>query len=143
MKETCESVRALEALLHVEERISLAVRISGCTILEDLHVRPDINIAAGHFGCAEEDVSAVATSTIHSDRVLPAVGGRAVQGDLTTLITVLRVGRPCGLIPSALEVVRGLAKCERHESKSEEGGLAEHVAGVSADVGELSDVSEA
>lgn len=109
---------------------ALVLRLASCcTTAENLHIRPDIDIAAGHFGCAEENVSAVSTGTIHPDRVLAAVGGGAVQGDFTTLVAVLRVRRPCGLIPSGFEVVRDLTKCERHESKCEEGGLAEHFCG--------------
>jgi hypothetical protein len=57
------------------------------------------------------------------------MGGGAVKCDYTALVAVRRVGWPCGLVPSAFEVVRDLGKCKRKESESEKSGLAEHYYG--------------
>jgi len=74
-------------------------------------------------------VSAVATCTIYPHGVLAAVGGGAVKADFATLAAVGRVGRPGGLVPSALEALRDLGKGEGEESKGEKSGLVEHGCG--------------
>lgn len=78
--------------------------------VESSHIRPDIDITTGDFCRSEEDVSAVTTRSVHSDRVLAAVCGCAVKSDLAALVAVLRVNRPCRLVPSAFEVIGDLAK---------------------------------
>ena len=98
----------------------------------DLHPSPDIEIAAaGDLGGAEEDVPAVAASAVNPDRVLSAVGGRAIKGHRAALAAVGRVGGPRRLVPSALEVARDLGGREggEAEGEAEEGGLAEHGCG--------------
>lgn len=109
MKETWESVRALDALLQ-GGRMLAVFRGFGITDDVDLHPSPDIDITAGNLRRAEEDVSAVPTRTINPHGVLAAVRLGAVQGDFTTLVTVGCVGRPCRLIPSALEALGDLSE---------------------------------
>ncbi len=74
-------------------------------------------------------MSTEATRTIDPDGVLAAVGGGAVKGDFTALVAVGGVGGPCGLVPSAFEVLRDLGKGEGEERKGEKSGLAEHGCG--------------
>ena len=93
----------------------------------DLHVCPDVDVTAGNLGRAEENVPAVASRTIDSDRVLPAVSGAAVQSDFAALAAVKRVRRPRGLIPAALEIRGHLGGGEREDrSQAQKSGLTQH-----------------
>lgn len=76
----------------------------------DLQENSDVKIAAGDLVRAEENVAAVSTTAVNPDRVLAAVRGSAVEGDLAALVAVRSVHGPCRLIPSALEVVRDLGR---------------------------------
>jgi hypothetical protein len=114
--------------------ISIASNIEPALRLKrlDLHISPNVEIAAGDLSRAEEDVATIATGTIDSDRVFATIGSRAVERDFTALIAVWRVNGPCGLVPAAFEVVGDLRKGERKDRESEEEGLAEHCGGCMA-----------
>ena len=85
-----------------------ALRPSHHHTVENLHVCPHIDVAAGHRRRAEEYMPAVAACSVDPDRVLAAVRGRAVETDFPALIAVRRVDGPERLVPSILEVVRDL-----------------------------------
>ena len=101
----------------------------GCTRtgVKSLQVGPDIEIARGHLVCADENVTAVSSSTINTDGVLASVRSRGVERDLSTLVTVGRIRCPGSLIPAILEALRDLSNSEGRKSQREESGLTKHV----------------
>jgi hypothetical protein len=98
-----------------------------------LHPCPDVDVAAGDFAGAEEDVAAVAAAAVDPHRVLAAVGLRGIKADLAALAAVGGVGWPCCLVPSILESLGDLGERAGHERESDESDLAKH--GCGADVG--------
>ena len=133
MKETWESVRALEALLEGDgcqncfsTLKSFLPPASQLCHDQNLHESPDVNITAWDFGSAEENVSTIATRAINPHGIFAAVGGGAVKSDFTALIAVSGVGGPCRLVPSAFEALRDLGKGEWKESKHEKSRLGKH-----------------
>lgn len=96
-----------------------------------LQVSPDVNITAGDFRCAKEDMTAIATGTSDLDRLCAAMRGRSVNTDWAALIAVGRIDGPCSLVPSTFEPFGDLSNGERQDSKGEgeKGALAEHFRG--------------
>ena len=90
---------------------------------------PHVDVAAGHLGAAEEDMSAVASWARDFERVLAGMGGGAVEGDAASLVAVWCVDGPLGLIPSTFEAVGDLGKREGEEAEDEKSCLAEHFCG--------------
>lgn len=101
----------------------------GCnrTGFKYLQVGPDIEIARRNLVRADEDVTAVASSTIDTDGVLAGVRSRGVESDLSTLVAVWRIRRPGSLIPAVLEALRDLGNSEGRKSQREKSGLTKHV----------------
>jgi hypothetical protein len=95
------------------------------------HLQPDldVDITTGDLRRAEEDVSTVATSAVHSYRVLSAVCSGAVKGDLAALAAVWRICRPRGSIQSILESLIDLREGGRKEGEGEKSNFAEHFCG--------------
>ena len=70
---------------------------------------------------------AVSTCAIDADRVLARVGGGGVEGDFSTLVAVLSIDGPRGLVPTVLKAFRDLCDGEGREGQgSEKGSLLEH-----------------
>jgi hypothetical protein len=101
----------------------------GCSRIgvDYLQVGPDIEIARGHLVCADEDVTAVASSAINTDGVLAGVRSRGVESNLSTLVAVWRIRRPGSLIPAILEALRDLGNGEGRKSQRKKSGLTKHV----------------
>lgn len=101
----------------------------GCnrTGVKSLQVGPDIEIARGHLVCADEDMTAVASSAINTDGVLAGVRSRGIERDLSTLVAVGRICCPGRLIPAVLEALRDLSNSEGRKSQREKSGLTKHV----------------
>lgn len=118
MKVTWESVKALDALLQVDVYQPCAQSFLRMALMSDrtarglidLHISPDIEVAARDVVCAEENMAAVTTSAVNPDGVLATVGGRAVEGYLAALVAVRSINGPRRLVPSALEVVGDLGR---------------------------------
>jgi hypothetical protein len=121
MKETWESVRALDALLY--GMLALVLRR-----LEDGYVQPcpNVYIAAGDLVRANKEVATVTACAINPDRVLARVRLRGVEGDFAALVAVGSVCGPRSLIPSVLEPLRYLSNGERGNRKREKGCLSKH-----------------
>jgi hypothetical protein len=127
MKETCESVKALEAFLHIASKSTYSDLLK-YTHLWHLQVRPDIEVAAGNFRRADENVTAEATCAVDSDRVLTRVSCGGVQSDLAALIAVGSIYRPCRLVPAAFKAFGYLGNggwCQR-EHGCKKSGLSKH-----------------
>jgi hypothetical protein len=124
MKETWESVRALEALLwgcyYPFTNLYLLLNF------EDLQIRPHVNISSRYLRRAHENVAAVASRAIYTNRVLARVCGRAVERDFSSLTAVLCVSWPGSLIPSILKALGHLSDGEGRDGQSKESGLGEH-----------------
>lgn len=127
MKLTWESVRAFEAFLEQDSRISICFSTAllrlpcpcfSCFVNRYLQKGPYINITTGYPCCTKENVTAVAACAINTNTVLAAMGCRAVERDFATLVTVFRVGWPCRGVPTALKVRRDLAEGEGEEDQS-------------------------
>ena len=96
---------------------------------KNLQVCPNVDVARRYCGCAEEDVSTVATGASDLDGVLAAMGGGAVKSDRASLVAVGSVNGPRRFVPSCFEVVRDLGEREGEECKGEKSCLAEHYCG--------------
>ena len=100
-------------------RRALSVFASAEIQNRDRHLHPgaDVEVTRRNLLGAEEDVAAVATGAGDLERVLAAVGGRAVKRDSPALVAVRSINRPCGLIPSFLEIRGDLSEGEWEERK--------------------------
>lgn len=89
MKETWLDVRAVVALLE-KKRSQYGFRnVPNSTASKEeksLQPHSHVNIASGDFGCAEEDMSAIATWTGNLHGVTPTVCSGCVKRNCTTLL---------------------------------------------------------
>jgi hypothetical protein len=92
-----------------------------------LQVRPHVNIAGRNLRRANEYMSTIAASSVHTDRVLARVRSRGIKRNFPSLTAVLGIRRPGGLVPPILEALGHLSGGNRRKSsQSEECGLSEH-----------------
>jgi hypothetical protein len=95
----------------------------GALPFQDSHEGTDVDFTFWHFCCTEKNMPAKATCPFDLNRVLATTGGSAVESNLSALVTIRRVDRPCGRVQSLFKVVRDLADGEGKEGKSEKDGV--------------------
>jgi hypothetical protein len=91
-----------------------------------VHVGPDVDVPRWDLLCAHKDVTAEASRTVNTDRVLSSMGCRRVQGDFAALVAVCRINGPCSLVPSVFEALAHLGDSWSRKGEGKDGGLAKH-----------------